>query len=214
MEGKKLRLKVDYKSKVHWMLCDLKSIKTIQDLSAKIQKEYSIEELFLTLDDAILPDKESIEILENGFLIKVNMKKNNAPNLSASQSPRMPVIYEAIEVNEHEASNDLFGKSMQGFSNVKIVRNVMMRQMYEKKRKVLDQNYAAVIIQGFFRRLTHQLRMNRAIQKSGQLISKGIFGFFNSPKKRTKNLGSSSQKLTFSSSFFERIEDINISFRD
>ena len=174
MEGKKLRLKVDYKSNVHWMLCDLKSIKTIRDLSAKIQKEYSIEELFLTLDDAILPDKESIEILENGFLIKVNLKK---------------------------ASNDLFGKSMQGFSNVKIVRNVMMRQMYEKKRKVLDQNYAAVIIQGFFRRLMCQLRMNRAIQKSGQLISKGIFGFFNSPKKRTKNLCSTRQKLTFSSSF-------------
>jgi hypothetical protein len=58
------------------------------------------------------------------------------PNLSASKSPRMPMIYEEIDVDEHEkeASDDLFEKSMQGFSNVKIVRNAMMRQMYEKKR--------------------------------------------------------------------------------
>ena len=50
----------------------------------------------------------------------------------------------------------------------------------------------------------------------GQLISKGLFGFFNSPKKRTKNFCSSrlGQKLTFSSSFFGRIEDTKISFRD
>ena len=50
----------------------------------------------------------------------------------------------------------------------------------------------------------------------GQLISKGLFGFFNSPKKRTKNFCSSrlGQKLTFSSLFFGRIEDTKISFRD
>ena len=36
----------------------------------------------------------------------------------------------------------------------------------------------------------------------GQLILKGLFGFFNSPKKRTKNFcpGRLGQKLTFSSS--------------
>ena len=50
----------------------------------------------------------------------------------------------------------------------------------------------------------------------GQLISKGLFVFFNSPKKWTKNFGPSrlGQKLTFSSSFFGRIEDTKISFRD
>jgi hypothetical protein len=50
----------------------------------------------------------------------------------------------------------------------------------------------------------------------GQLISKGLFGFFNSPKKRTKNFCPSrlGQKLTFSSSFFGRIEDTKSSFRD
>ena len=50
----------------------------------------------------------------------------------------------------------------------------------------------------------------------GQLISKGHFDFFNSPKKRTKNFCPSSlgQKLTFSSPFFGRIEDTKISFRD
>ena len=48
----------------------------------------------------------------------------------------------------------------------------------------------------------------------GQLISKGLF--LNSPKKRTKNFCPSrlGQKLIFSSSFFGRIEDTKISFRD
>ena len=43
----------------------------------------------------------------------------------------------------------------------------------------------------------------------GQLISKGHFGFFNSPKKRTKNFCPSrlGQKFEFSSSFFWRIGD-------
>ena len=49
-----------------------------------------------------------------------------------------------------------------------------------------------------------------------QLILKGLFGFFNSPKKRTKNFCPSrlGQKLTFSISFFGRIKDIKIAFRD
>ena len=48
------------------------------------------------------------------------------------------------------------------------------------------------------------------------LLSKGHFGFFNSPKKRTKNFCPSrlGQKLTFLSSFFGRIEDTKISFWD
>ena len=55
----------------------------------------------------------------------------------------------------------------------------------------------------------------RAKANKGQLISKGVF-VFNSSKKRTINfcpcrLG---QKLKFSSSFFGRIEDTKISFRD
>ena len=58
--------------------------------------------------------------------------------------------------------------------------------------------------------LFHQM----ATGGKGQVISKGLFGFFNSPKERTKysdpdRLG---QKLTFSGSFFGRIEETNISF--
>ena len=50
----------------------------------------------------------------------------------------------------------------------------------------------------------------------GQLISKGILGFFNSPKKRTKNFCPSrlGKKLKFSSLFYGRIEDTKISFRN
>ena len=50
----------------------------------------------------------------------------------------------------------------------------------------------------------------------GQLISKCLFGAFNSSKKRTKNFGPSrlGQKFEFSRLFFGRIEDTKISFRD
>ena len=50
----------------------------------------------------------------------------------------------------------------------------------------------------------------------GQLISKCLFGIFNSSKKRTKNFCPSrlGQKLKFSSSFFGRIEDTKMSFRN
>ena len=50
----------------------------------------------------------------------------------------------------------------------------------------------------------------------GQLISKGLFGFFNYPKKQTKIFCPSrlGQKLTFSISFFGVIEATKIFFRD
>ena len=49
-----------------------------------------------------------------------------------------------------------------------------------------------------------------------RLISKGLFGLYNFPKKRVKNFCSSrlGPKLTFLSLFFGRIEDTDISFRD
>ena len=59
-------------------------------------------------------------------------------------------------------------------------------------------------------------RSDRKTFTKGQLISKGLFVFSNFPKKRTKNFCPSrlGQRLTFSSSFFGRIEDTKISFRD
>ena len=50
----------------------------------------------------------------------------------------------------------------------------------------------------------------------GQLISKGHFGFFNSPKKRTKKFCPSrlGQKFEFSSLFFGRIGDTQKTFRN
>ena len=49
-----------------------------------------------------------------------------------------------------------------------------------------------------------------------QLISKDLFVFFNSQKKKKKKICTSrlGHKLTFSSSFFVRIEDTEIFFRD
>ena len=69
-------IKVDHASKVELMFCDKKSIKTIYDLSARIKEKYGVEEFFLSMDDAILPENCEIEILDNGDLIKVNLKEN------------------------------------------------------------------------------------------------------------------------------------------
>ena len=54
------------------------------------------------------------------------------------------------------------------------------------------------------------------LETKGQLISKGLFGVFNSPKKRTKNVCPSrlGQNFEFSSSFFGRIEDTKKAFRN
>ena len=50
----------------------------------------------------------------------------------------------------------------------------------------------------------------------GQLILKGLFGVFNSLKKRTKNVCPNrlGQKFEFSWSFFGRIEDTKKTFRN
>ena len=73
-----------------------------------------------------------------------------------------------------------------------------------------------------FTRSTHNYLALASLSESfdknakGQLISKGLFGFFNSHKKRTKNfcLSRLGQKLTLSSLFFGRIEYARISFWD
>ena len=56
--------------------------------------------------------------------------------------------------------------------------------------------------------------MQEECSPKGQLISKGLFGFFNSPKKRTtifcpSRLG---QKLTFSSSFLGELKTLKFPF--
>ena len=54
------------------------------------------------------------------------------------------------------------------------------------------------------------------VESKGQLISKGLFGFFNSPKKRTKNVCPSrlGQKFEFLSLFIGRIEGIEKVLRE
>ena len=97
----KLRIKVDYASNVQWMLCDLKSIKTIFDLSELIKEEYSVENFYLSLEDGKLPDKQKIEILNNGDLIKVNLKKN-CDDATKNSTEEGHVINMDIEEDEGE----------------------------------------------------------------------------------------------------------------
>ena len=71
----KLRIKVDYQSKLQWMFCDLNNIQTVGDLENQIKERYELKRFELLLDDAILPDFESVEILNNGDVVKVNVLK-------------------------------------------------------------------------------------------------------------------------------------------
>ena len=58
--------------------------------------------------------------------------------------------------------------------------------------------------------------LSKVVNVKGQLISKGHFVFFNTPKKRTKTFCPSrlGQKFEFSSSFFGRIGDTKKTFRN
>ena len=61
----------------------------------------------------------------------------------------------------------------------------------------------------FLRKLLHDQYCFSLFYAKGQIISKGLFGVFNTSKKRTKNFCPSrlGQKIEFSSSFFERIDE-------
>ena len=83
----KLRIKVDYESTLQWMFCDLNDIKTILHLSSKIKQKYGLKaDICLSLDDAILPKDEPIEILNNGDLIKVDILKETIKKSDKKQS--------------------------------------------------------------------------------------------------------------------------------
>ena len=64
-------------------------------------------------------------------------------------------------------------------------------------------------------KLTHVRQPTKFVLTKGQLISKGHFAFFNSPKKRTQNfcLSRLGQKFKFSSSFFGKIGDTKKTFQ-
>ena len=75
MATSKLRIKLYFsdESPLFWTQVDLNKIKTVQDLSEEIVKKHQnrikvvrSKSIQLMLDDAILPNEESITILEKG----------------------------------------------------------------------------------------------------------------------------------------------------
>ena len=72
----KLRIQVKIQSKKYWFFCDLNSNKTIKDLSKRIKERFELENFFLTIhgyEDTILPEEETIEIINQHDLIIVNL---------------------------------------------------------------------------------------------------------------------------------------------
>ena len=67
-----------------------------------------------------------------------------------------------------------------------------------------------------WRRILNLMRFSAVLSNTkSQLISEGLFVFFSSPKKRTKNFCTSrlGQKLTFSSSFFWELKTLKFLFQ-
>ena len=73
----------------------------------------------------------------------------------------------------------------------------------------MDEPYAWCKIWQHIFEILYTVYVHKKISVKGQLISKCLFGVFNSPKKERKqfNLGYHSSKVEFFWSFFGRIED-------
>lgn len=125
-----LRIKVVCLLKSEWMFCDLKKLKTISDLAVKIKERYDIhlKNVNLLLDDAILPDQETIEILNSGDLVKVDVfqKKPNTKNNKASKNSRSD--RSSSSSSSSSSSEDELDNLEQSFKSTKVSES-------SKKRK-------------------------------------------------------------------------------
>jgi len=84
----KLRIKLDFcnNSPLVWTFCDLKTTKTVKDLTKEIEKKHECKKVQLMLEDAILPPQEPIGLLENGDIIKIVKFKKRKRKISSSSS--------------------------------------------------------------------------------------------------------------------------------
>jgi len=74
MAGFRVRVSFENDEKLHdekyWMLVNKEGMKLVSDLMKSIEEKFSVNCDKLMLDDARLPDRESIDILQKNDLIK------------------------------------------------------------------------------------------------------------------------------------------------
>ena len=61
-----------FQDEKYWMLVNKEGMKLVSDLMKSIEEKFSVNCDKLMLDDARLPDRESIDILQKNDLIKYN----------------------------------------------------------------------------------------------------------------------------------------------
>eukprot|EP00093_Oithona_nana_P014460 14460.XXX_477197_478462_1 [CDS] Oithona nana genome sequencing. len=72
MSPTKLRIKIDHDGRLKWMFCDLRRLKSIKCLKEQIKEKYDLDKFNLLLDDAILPKREPIDLLNNGDTVQID----------------------------------------------------------------------------------------------------------------------------------------------
>ena len=73
MSPTKLRIKIDHDGRLKWMFCDLRRLKSIKCLKEQIKEKYDLDKFNLLLDDAILPKREPIDLLNNGDTVQIQL---------------------------------------------------------------------------------------------------------------------------------------------
>jgi len=125
--------------KTEWMFCDLKKFKTISDLAVKIRERYDIRQknVNLLLDDAILPNQETIEILNSGDLVKVDISQKKPNEKTTKISKNSSSESSSSSSSSSTSSEDELGNLEQSFKGVKYVPKMTETS---KKRKLDEDN--------------------------------------------------------------------------
>jgi len=115
MSPTKLRIKIDHDGRLKWMFCDLRRLKSIKCLKEQIKEKYDLDKFNLLLDDAILPKREPIDLLNNGDTVQIDddfkdskpagkAKKNSSLRLNGKSCHKLDEA-ELIIANLDHSSN-------------------------------------------------------------------------------------------------------------
>ena len=115
MSPTKLRIKIDHDGRLKWMFCDLKRLKSIKCLKEQVKDKYGLDKFNLLLENAILPKREPIELLNNGDTVQIQLLgddfKDSKPvdkakkNGKVNGTKQTPVKKSENESNENTESS-------------------------------------------------------------------------------------------------------------
>ena len=135
----RLRLKLDFGSKkpLIWTFCDLKKVKTIQDLCQEIERKHKFKNVSLELENAFLPPNEPIVILENGDTLKICQKIQIENSSSDESSVKSLKITEKPKINgkKPKFSKEDSSTSSESSDNDENEAYERVKEIYENRQK-------------------------------------------------------------------------------